>query len=123
MNASDVDKKEKSNNNNYYNNSIHFTLIHLPLLILFFSHLTLTHLLVVFFLLSLLQTISLYFSLFPLILLTVLPPPLITRSGYTILLTLSVPLLSSAPLTGKNYSSCQILMLPGPYLKNFSSAL
>ena len=80
-------------------------------------------LLVVFFLLSFLQTISLFFSPFPLILLTVLPPPLLVRSGYTISLTLSMLMLSSAPLTEKNYSPCQIRMLPGPYLKNFSSAL
>ena len=73
------------------------TLIHLPLLILFFFHLTLTFLLVVFFLLFLIQTISLFFPPFPLILLTVPTPPLLVRSGYTILLTLSMlmPLLSS----------------------------
>ena len=50
-------------------------------------------------------------------------PPLLARSGYTILLTLSVLMLSSAPLTGKNSSPCQILMLPGAYLRNLSSTL
>ena len=88
------------------------TLIHLPLLILFFFHLTLTLLLVVFFLLSFIQTISLFFSPFPLILLTVPTPSLLVRSGYTISLTLSMlmPLLSSIdwkellPLSDPNFS-------------------
>ena len=73
------------------------------ILILFFSYLTLMLLLVVFFLLSLCQIISLFFSPFPQILLTVLPPPLLTRSGYTISLTLRMPMVSFAPLIGKNY--------------------
>ena len=91
---------------------IFLTLIHHPLLILFFFHLTMTFLLVVSFLLSLLKTIFLFFSLFPLNLLTVLPLLFLLRSGCTISLTLSTLILSSAPLIGKNYSPCQILTLP-----------
>ena len=73
-------------------------------LILFFFYLTSMLFLVVFFLPSLFQTISLFFSPFPQILLTVLSPPRLTRSGYHISLTLRIPMVSSAPLIGKNYS-------------------